>query len=99
MSAGSSKRLFLRGALIGALVRIFWGVLGFVFWGGRNSWLTDLFYDAIYVTCPPWLIPIPDRGVLGGVLGDLVTSTVNAVLYGTVFVAAGAVRKMFVPAR
>jgi hypothetical protein len=50
------KRLVLWSAL-GFSVPIFWGAMSFIVFGARESRSTDLYWNLVYITCPPWLLP------------------------------------------
>jgi hypothetical protein len=50
------RRNLVIGFVIGALVLLFWGVLGFLLFNVPEGPLSRLFWDAVYVTCPFWLI-------------------------------------------
>jgi hypothetical protein len=69
-----AKRVALWMAL-GAFVPIFWGILGFILFNARQSTWTDLFWNLVYITCPPWLLPENDWSMV-------VTPLANAALYG-----------------
>ncbi len=71
-----AKRVALWMA-IGAFVPIFWGVLGFIEFNARESKWTDLFWNLVYITCPPWQLPENDWSMVE-------TPLANAVLYGLV---------------
>lgn len=64
-------------ALVGLLVPVFWTVLGFLLFNARQSRWTDLFWDLVYVTCPPWLLP-ENRW------STVLTLGLNAILYGLI---------------
>jgi hypothetical protein len=68
-----AKRIFI-WMVIGAFVPIFWGIAGFILFNARQSRWTDLFWNAVYITCPPWLLP-DDWSMW-------ITPLANAVLYG-----------------
>jgi len=42
---------------VGFTVPIFWGALAFIYFSAPESVWTDLFWDAVYISCPPWLLP------------------------------------------
>jgi hypothetical protein len=44
------------GFLVGALVPIFWGVLGFLLFNVPEGRLSRAFWQAVYITCPFWRI-------------------------------------------
>jgi hypothetical protein len=66
---------------IGAFVPIFWGIMGFLAFNARNSKWTELFWKAVYITCPGWLLPENDWSML-------ITPLANAVLYGLIALLA-----------
>jgi hypothetical protein len=43
--------------VVGALVPLFWIVMGFLLFNMPQSRASDLFGDAVYITCPSWLLP------------------------------------------
>jgi hypothetical protein len=80
-----AKRVALWMAL-GAFVPLFWGVAAFIEFSAPNSKWTDLFWNLVYITCPPWLLPENDWSMV-------VTPLANAVLYGFVaFLISVAIR-------
>jgi hypothetical protein len=52
---------------------LFWGILGFIFFTAHESIWTDLFWDAVHITCPFWNIQ--------GVPGLILTPLLNAIIY------------------
>jgi hypothetical protein len=80
-----AKRVALWMAL-GAFVPLFWGVAGFILFNARQSTWTDLFWNLVYITCPPWLLPEHNWSMV-------VTPLANALLYGLVaFLISVAIR-------
>lgn len=71
------KRIVTICAVIGFLVPIFWGFMGFIAFTARPSPLVDFYWKAVHVTCPPWLIP--DSSFVGSAIA---TPFLNAALYG-----------------
>jgi hypothetical protein len=71
-----AKRIALFSAL-GLVVPIFWGVTSFIFFSAPNSRWTDLYWNLVYITCPPWLLPENQWSMW-------ITPIANAVLYGLV---------------
>jgi hypothetical protein len=69
-------RLICGAAVLGALVPIFWSILGFVNWNAKGHW-ADMFWRLVYLTCPSWLLP--ENG-----LSWLITPAVNAVMYAAI---------------
>jgi len=63
-------------AAIGFCVPIFWGFAGFVLFTAHESMWTNLFWNAVYFTCPFWALP--------GNLGMIVMPFLNAALYSCV---------------
>jgi hypothetical protein len=49
-------RVLAIGFLAGALVPLFWGVLGFLMFNVREGLGSRIFWDAVYLTCPFWVI-------------------------------------------
>ena len=76
ISAIPNKHVYLAAA-IGFCVPIFWGVLSFVLFNAPQSRWADAYWDAVYVTCPPWLLP---ESAASWVL----TPVANAIIYGAV---------------
>jgi hypothetical protein len=69
------KRPVFIWGLIGALVPIFWGILGFILFNMKQSMWSDLFWSAVYLTCPPWLLP-------ENAYSEWITPLLNGALYG-----------------
>jgi hypothetical protein len=46
----------LAGFAVGALVPLFWGILGMLFFNAPEGWFSRAFWRAVYVTCPFWII-------------------------------------------
>lgn len=72
--------------LVGCVVTVFWGIVGFIFFAAPQSVWTDIYWYAVYVTCPPWLLPETR-------LSWLVTPLLNAGLYAGLALAVRAVRQ------
>ena len=73
------RRILTVSALVGFAMPVFWGGLGFILFNAPEGRLSDLFWDSVYITCPPWLIP--EESPLGN---WLVTPFLNALLYASV---------------
>jgi hypothetical protein len=72
-------------AVVGALVPPFWIAMGFLLFNLPQSHASDLFWDAVYITCPSWLLP--GWSVLRMCL-------LNALLYGLIaFLVVAILRK------
>ena len=41
-------------AVFGALVPLFWILISLLTFNARQSPATDLYWDIVYITCPPW---------------------------------------------
>jgi hypothetical protein len=81
-------KVLLAWAVIGAVVPLFWGILGFVFFTVRQSLWTDIFWWFVFVTCPPWLLP--ENSV-----SWLITPIANGLLYVAIaYLALSAVKLM-----
>jgi hypothetical protein len=77
-SAGNVRKQIAWAAAIGFFVPVFWSVLGFILFNARESVWTDIFWDAVHITCPLWYLDFPD-GI------DVVAQPLlNATLYGFV---------------
>src|SRR5271163_1590420 len=70
------KNTIMISAAIGFCVPIFWGFAGFVLFTAHESMWTNLFWNAVYFTCPFWALP--------GNLGMIVMPFLNAALYSCV---------------
>ena len=68
------KRVALWSAL-GFFMSIFWGVTSFILFDARESRWTDLYWDLVYISCPPWLLPENSWFMW-------ITPIANAFLYG-----------------
>jgi hypothetical protein len=51
-----STRAALIGFAIGAVVPLFWGILGMLLFNIPEGWFSRAFWKAVYVTCPFWFI-------------------------------------------
>jgi hypothetical protein len=71
------KKWILLAAIVGFVVPIFWGVLGFIYFTAPQSRSTDLFWTVVHITCPFWDL------ASGGVSAILV-ALLNAGLYGLI---------------
>ena len=49
-------RTLIIGFLVGALVPLFWGIVGFLLFSAREGLGSRIFWDAVYLTCPFWAI-------------------------------------------
>jgi hypothetical protein len=65
--------------VVGFFVPIFWGVAGFILFNAKQSVWTDVFWWAVYVTCPFWVLP--------GRAGLLLMPFLNAGMYGLITAA------------
>lgn len=62
-------------SLIGALVPLFWGVMAFLLFNLRESLASRMFWAAVHITCPSWIIQ--------GSKSLVLTPLLNALLYGS----------------
>jgi hypothetical protein len=46
----------LIGFLVGAIIPLFWGVLGFLLFNVPEGQFSRIYWDAVYLTCPFWHI-------------------------------------------
>ena len=72
------KRIGFICAAVGFAVPIVWGTVAMITFGGPGGPLTNLFWNLVYVTCPPWLI------TKGPPSNSLATPFVNAALYAAI---------------
>lgn len=72
-------RWILAAFVLGALVPVFWGVLGFLLFNVPEGTLSRAFWRAVYVTCPSWRID--------GYISYLLTPLFNGLMYAAI--AAG----------
>ncbi len=79
--------VFFRGAVVGGLVTIFWGVISFILFGARESMFTKALSMMICATCPPWCFPVAI-----GIAGSFLTLVLNATLYGAAACLIHAIR-------
>jgi hypothetical protein len=70
------RRIVVISMIVGFAVPIIWGVLGFALFSAPQSQLTDLYWDALHVTSPAWLITPSSP------FGAIVTPFLNALFYG-----------------
>jgi|SRR5579862_311138 len=73
-------RGFLIWAAIGFFVPLFWGILGFLNFNAHESVWIDIYWNAVYITCPSWMITGSSIG------SDLLMMILNAALYGSLAV-------------
>jgi Mg/Co/Ni transporter MgtE len=73
------KRAIAIAAVAGFLMPVLWGTIAFIGFGTPESTASELFWDVVYVTCPPWLITGPPPLGYGPA-----TALMNAALYGAV---------------
>ena len=66
-------------AAIGFFVPVFWTILGFIFFTAPESAWTRFFWQAVYVTCPFWVLP--------GRVGEWLMPFLNAALYALIAAA------------
>ena len=79
-------------AVIGFLVPVFWGALGFIFFNAPESRWTDRFWALVYITCPPWLIPETSLTP-----GWVIAPILNACLYGSIAMVIVGMRRRMQP--
>jgi hypothetical protein len=60
-------------AVVGFVVPILWGIASFILFNARESIWTKLYWAAVYLTCPFWVLP--------GITGELLMPFLNAGLY------------------
>ncbi len=70
-------RTLIVGFAIGALVPLFWGILGFLLFNVPEGLGSRLFWGAVYVTCPFWII----EGNKALVLMPLLNGSAYALLF------------------
>jgi hypothetical protein len=70
----SVKKMVIIASSLGFLVPLFWGIAGFVLFNLKEGFLSDVFWGAVYITCPFWVLP--------GLWGSIVMPFLNAALYG-----------------
>lgn len=68
------------GFVIGASVPLFWGVLGFLLFDIPEGSLSRLFWGAVYLTCPFWVIEGNKALVLMPVLNGTMYCAIVAML-------------------
>jgi hypothetical protein len=62
-------------ALVGFLLPIFWGVLGFILFNLKDPFWVRAFWLSVHISCPAWVL-LP-----GGVPWTYVTPFLNAAIY------------------
>jgi hypothetical protein len=72
-------RTLIAGFLIGALIPLFWGILAFLLFNleGLGG---SIFWDAVYLTCPFWII----EGKWALVLMPLLNGLTYALLFSVI---------------
>jgi hypothetical protein len=78
------KRIVIWG-IVGGIMPLLWGIASFLLFNARESIWTDIYWYAVYVTCPSWLLPETQ-------LSWLVTPSLNGILYAGVALSVCAVR-------
>jgi hypothetical protein len=86
MKMSGLKRTALIGFIVGASVPVFWGILGFLTFNGPEGRLSTAFWNAVYITCPSWLIDVEP--------GWILTPLLNGCLYAVIAVFIAGVRAM-----
>jgi hypothetical protein len=76
MRSATRKPIYFAAA-VGFCIPILWGMIAFVFFTAPESTRMDLFWYAVYVTCPPWLLPESSASWV-------LTPVANAILYGLI---------------
>jgi hypothetical protein len=84
ITVGTRKRIVTWG-LVGFAMPILWGIVSFALFNAKESMWTNIYWYAVYVTCPPWLLPETQ-------ISWLVTPILNGILYGGVVFLICAVR-------
>lgn len=69
------KRLVIWWAALGFAAPLLWGVVSFIFFSARESVWTNIYWGAVYVTCPFWLLPT-------STFTTIIMPLLNAILYG-----------------
>jgi hypothetical protein len=82
------RRKVLAWSLIGFCVPIFWGVMGLVTFTLPQSIWSDIFWYAVYVTCPFWLLP-----TMPWWIDEMLMLVLNALLYGAIAYAVLSLRR------
>jgi hypothetical protein len=72
-------RTFAIGFVVGALIPLFWGIVAFVLFNLPEGPASRLFWKAVYVTCPFWIIEGKKALILMPIL--------NGIIYGLLFAA------------
>ena len=85
----NKKKIFLIWTLVGVAVPIFWGALAFLTFNAPQSKWTDAFWNTVYITCPPWLLPESQYQWIS----SIDTPLVNGLLYGAIAVAISSLRR------
>ena len=49
-------QIALVGFVVGALIPLFWGILGFLLFNVPEGWFSRAYWNAVYITCPFWRI-------------------------------------------
>jgi hypothetical protein len=69
------KKLVIWWAALGFVIPLLWGVVSFIFFSARESVWTNIYWGAVYVTCPFWLLPT-------NTFTTVITPFLNGTLYG-----------------
>jgi hypothetical protein len=74
----NAKQAMIVAWVIGALVPLFWGIAGFLLFNLREGLLSQLFWGAVYITCPFWFI----NGQKAIILMPILNGCMYAILVG-----------------
>jgi hypothetical protein len=80
-----ARRRMVIWGLVGFAIPILWGIVSFVLFNAKESMWTNIYWYAVYVTCPPWLFTETR-------ISWLVTPMLNGILYAGVVFSMWAVR-------
>ena len=70
-------RTLVFGFLVGAVIPLFWGTLAMMLFGVPEGPASRMFWDAVYFTCPFWVIQ--------GNKALLLMPVLNGLLYSALF--------------
>jgi hypothetical protein len=73
-------RHLIFGFALGASIPLLWGILGMLFFGFPEGLASRIFWDAVYLTCPFWVI----QGNKAYVLMPLLNGLTYALLFAAI---------------
>ena len=70
------KKIVTVASCLGLFVPLFWGIAGLFLFNLKESLASEVFWAAVYISCPFWALP--------GLWGSVAMPLLNAFLYGSI---------------